>query len=188
MISPATPFLTTDRLLLRPFTEDDEDLLVELDSDPAVMRYLTGGRPTPRERVREAVLPGLLRHHSTLGTRGFWAAEERVSGRFLGWFEFCPEDAAGTVELGYRLRRDAWGSGYATEGARALVRKGFTELGVRRVVAYTMTVNSPSRKVMEKTGLRFVRTFFQDWPEAIEGSEQGEVEYALTAEEWHSGQ
>ena len=83
-------------------------------------------------------------------------------------------------ELGYRLRRSAWGKGYATEGSRALIRKGFTELGVRRVVAETMAVNTASRRVMEKAGLTLVRTFHQEWPDRIPGDEHGDVEYALT--------
>ncbi len=57
----------------------------------------------------------------------------------------------------------------------------FTDLGARRVTANTMAVNTGSRRVMEKAGLRFVRSYTGDWPEAIPGSEHGEVEYALTA-------
>jgi RimJ/RimL family protein N-acetyltransferase len=57
------------------------------------------------------------------------------------------------VDPGYRLRRSAWGKGHATEGSRALIREGFAELGVRRVVAETMAVNAASRRVMEKAGL-----------------------------------
>ncbi len=91
------------------------------------------------------------------------------------------------VELGYRLNRAAWGRGYATEGARALVGKGFTDLGVQRVTANTMAVNAGSRRVMEKAGLTFVRAYTEDWPEAIEGSEHGEVEYELTRETWQRG-
>lgn len=62
---------------------------------------------------------------------------------FLGWFHFRPPDDDGPneAELGYRLRKSAWGNGYATEGSRALIRKGFTKLGVQRVVAYTDTVH-----------------------------------------------
>ena len=67
---------------------------------------------------------------------------------------------------------------------RALIRKGFTELGVQRVVAETMAVNTRSRRVMEKIGLRHVRTFFVDWPDPLPGSDQGEVEYALTRAEF----
>lgn len=88
------------------------------------------------------------------------------------------------VELGYRLNKAAWGSGYATEGSRALIHMGFTDLGVERVTANTMTVNTGSRRVMEKSGLSFLRTFTGDWPEPIEGSEHGEVEYELTRTTW----
>ena len=88
------------------------------------------------------------------------------------------------VELGYRLRRSAWGQGYATEGSRALIHKGFTDLDVERVYAETMVVNTASRRVMEKAGLRYVRTFHADWPDKIPGDEHGDVEYALTRAEW----
>jgi RimJ/RimL family protein N-acetyltransferase len=68
------------------------------------------------------------------------------------------------------------------------VRWGFNQPGVQRVMAHTMTVNVASRRVMEKAGLRYVRTFFEEWPESIEGSEQGDVEYALTRDEWERQQ
>ncbi|MFV2121818.1 GNAT family N-acetyltransferase, partial [Streptomyces sp. Act-28] len=110
----------------------------------------------------------------------------RATGAFAGWFELRPlrDDSAEVVELGYRLRRAAWGRGYATEGSRALVDRAFAEPGTERVTAGTMAVNAGSRRVLEKSGLRCVRTFFGDWPEAIDGSEHGEVEYALTRREW----
>ncbi len=99
---------------------------------------------------------------------------------------FRPPEGSGRdeVELGYRLKRSAWGKGYATEGSRALIRKGFTELGVRRVFAQTMAVNTASRRVMEKAGLAYARTFHEDWQEPIVGAEHGEVEYALTKSDW----
>jgi RimJ/RimL family protein N-acetyltransferase len=168
-------FLETERLVLRPFHAADVGLLMELDSDPEVMRFLTGGKPTPPDVVEREVLPKLL-------AGGFWAALEKATGEFLGWFEFrpCP---AGT-ELGYRLRRAAWGKGYATEGAQALVDKGFRELGVQRVVGFTMAVNTRSRRVLEKAGLGFVRTLHQQWSCPIHGAEHGDVEYALRKRDW----
>ncbi|MFF8773844.1 GNAT family N-acetyltransferase [Kitasatospora sp. NPDC015120] len=179
-------FLTTERLVLRRFTADDVDALVELDADPEVTRYLTGGRPTPREVVESALLPLYLDHYRRYGDLGWWAAEERAGGAFLGWFEFRPPAGDRTeAELGYRLRRPAWGRGYATEGSRALIRRGFTGLGVERVVAYTMAVNRGSRRVMEKSGLSYVRTFHEEYPDPVPGSEHGEVEYAVTAGDWH---
>ncbi|MEU5722370.1 GNAT family N-acetyltransferase [Micromonospora sp. NPDC047738] len=179
-------FLETERLVLRPFTDADVDHLVALDNDPDVMRFINGGRPTSRDTVQERTLQRLLHDYPCLGTRGYWAAEEKATGTFLGWFEFRPLDEHNpeVVELGYRLNQAAWGKGYATEGSRALISKGFTDLGVERVTANTMAVNSRSRRVMEKAGLSFLRSFTGDWPDAIEGSEHGEVEYVLTRADW----
>ena len=179
-------FLETERLVLRRFTEDDVDNLVELDSDPRVMHFINGGRPTPRREIETDILPAFLGYYERFAGYGFWAAIEKSSGQFLGWFHFRPPKAAppDEVELGYRLHRSAWGKGYATEGSRALIDKGFAELGVERVVAFTMVVNVASRRVMEKAGLRFVRVFHQPWPDYIEGEEEGDVEYALLRSEW----
>ena len=178
--------LETERLVLRRFTEADADDLIYLDGDPEVMRFHTGGKPTPPDEIRDGTLPRFLRSYERFEGFGVWVAVERSTGEFLGWFEFYPPEGRGPEEavLGYRLRRSAWGKGYATEGSRALVRKGFTDLGVRRVVAETMAVNAASRRVMEKAGLTYVRTFHQEWPERIEGDEHGDVEYALTKDEW----
>ncbi|MEV4871515.1 GNAT family N-acetyltransferase [Streptomyces syringium] len=179
-------FLETARLGLRAFTEADADHLLALDGDPDVMRFITGGRPADREAIEAHIVPKLLRPYPCLGGRGYWAAEEKVTGTFLGWFEFRPlsEHSPAVVELGYRLNKAAWGSGYATEGSRALIDKGFTDLGVERVTANTMAVNTRSRRVMEKAGLSFVRSVTGDWPEVIEGSEHGDVEYELTRPDW----
>ena len=179
-------FLETERLVLRQFTEHDVGNLVELDSDPSVMHFINGGRPTPRNEIESDILPAFLDYYERFAGYGFWAAIEKSSSRFVGWFHFRPARAAhpNEVELGYRLRKSAWGKGYATEGSRALIHKGFAELGVQRVVAFTMVVNVASRRVLEKAGLRFVRRFHQPWPDYIEGEEEGDVEYALLRSEW----
>ncbi len=178
--------LETRRLWLRRFTAGDGALLAELDSDPAVMRFITGGRATPREEIEREILPAWLAYYEQATGYGYWAAVERASGAFVGWFHLRPR-AAGRPhepELGYRLRAASWGRGYATEGSRALVDRAFAELGAERVTAETMAVNTASRRVMEKAGLRYVRTFHQEWPDAIDGDEHGDVEYALTRAEW----
>ena len=181
--------LQTERLVLRRFTDQDVDLLVALDADPAVVHYVTGGAPTPREEVEREWLPAFLAAYARGDGYGFWAAEEKPSRAFVGWFHLRP--AAGAPrdepELGYRLVHAAWGRGLASEGARALVDLAFADLGARRVVAECMAVHTASRRVMEKAGLRLVRTFHQDWPVRIDGDEHGDVEYALTREEWQLG-
>jgi RimJ/RimL family protein N-acetyltransferase len=180
-------FLETERLLLRRFTVADVDNLVELDSDPEVMRYVTGGRATTRDEIRDEVLPAFLGYYDRYPGYGFWAVVEKATGVFLGWFHLRPAPESGRPgepELGYRLRRSAWGKGFATEGSRALIGKAFAELGAQRVFAETMVVHTASRRVMEKAGLELVRTFHQDWPDKIDGDEYGDVEYALTRAEW----
>ena len=189
--------MLTERLALRRFTTADAANLLTLDGDPQVMRFLTG---TTRSlaQIRDEVLPDLAGCHLRYPGLGYWAAETLAAGEFIGWFGLRPvtptddaierwPDASGqpcVASLGYRLRRSAWGRGYATEGAQALVRLAFTGLGVREVVATTMAVNTGSRRVMEKAGLRYARTVHLDWPEPLDGNEHGDVEYRLRREEW----
>ncbi|MEU7865249.1 GNAT family N-acetyltransferase [Dactylosporangium sp. NPDC049140] len=173
--------LETERLQLRRLTADDVDNLVELDSDPEVMRYLNGGHPTPRERIRD-MMPHLLAYYERGDDLGYWIIE--AGGKFLGWVFFRPHRGDGPpvdvdrsgIEIGYRLRHEAWGNGYATEVCRALIVRGFDVVGVARVFAETMAANAGSRRVMKKSGLRHVATF------SLDGAP--EVQYALTGGEW----
>lgn len=186
-MSDVLVYLETERLVLRWFNPDDLDLVVELDSDAEVMRYINDGLPVDLVEVSEN-LDWWLTGYDRDGGYGFLAMIEKATGRFVGWMHFRPGDGAGPLEpeLGYRLRRDAWGRGYASEASRALIDKGFTELGVQRVYAETMAVNVGSRRVMEKAGLRFVRNFRAEWPVRVRGDEEGDVEYAITWAEWEA--
>ena len=181
-------YLDTERLMLRHFTDDDANLLTELDSDPAVMRYLTGGEPTPVDHYRERGMRNILAGYERWdGKFGVFAAYEKERGVFIGWFHLRPEvdGPLDEVELGYRLRQAEWGKGYATEGSRALLAKGFTELGVRVAWAATMLLNDSSRKVMEKAGMTMTGTL--DTPDdmlMVEGAELGGVRYKNTKEQW----
>ncbi|MFG1652804.1 GNAT family N-acetyltransferase [Micromonospora sp. NPDC049275] len=172
----------TERLRLRRLTVADVDALVELDGDPEVMRFLTGGVATPRATVRDEQVPRLLAQYERHPRLGRWAALDRAGGDFLGWFALDPSEDGTEAELGYRLRRSAWGRGLATEGSRALVRYAFDVVGVRRVWAETMAVNERSRRVLAKAGLRHVRTFHLQFDDPIPGTEHGEVEYELRAD------
>jgi RimJ/RimL family protein N-acetyltransferase len=175
-------YLETARLLLRRFTAADVELLVELDSDVEVMRYLTG-KPTPRDQIEAKVLEILTTYerHPQLGT---FAAHEQASGRFIGWFGLQPTATNDVACLGYRLHQAAWGRGYASEGSRALIAKAFSELDLRRVEAQTMAVNTKSRRVMEKAGLRFERVRHEYFDDPLPGTEHGEVEYAVERDTW----
>jgi len=171
--------LETDRLALRAITPDDVDLLVGLDSDPAVMRLINGGRPSTRAEV-EAVVERSIGHR--------WVAFDRADDTFAGWFAMRPDaDDTSQRSLGYRLRRGVWGRGLATEGSKVLIAQTFARTDTVRILAQTMTVNTASRRVMEHCGLRYLRTFFEEWDELIEGGELGDVEYELTRADWEPG-
>ena len=179
--APDGVLLESERLTLRRFTPADVEALVELDSDPEVTFFITGGTPEFAPPMLDAWLRAYLRWPGY----GTFAAIERASGEFVGWFHLRPEAGHGDEpELGYRLRRSAWGRGLATEGSRALIELAFRELGASRVWATTMSVNVASRRVMEKAGMRQVRTFHAEWPYPIPGDEQGDVEYEITRADW----
>ena len=187
----------TERLFLRRFTPDDVDHLYALDNDPEVMRYINGGTPTPRAVIEREILPVFMDCDERHPGFGFWAAVDKANGEWLGWLSFrSSEGTPGQVVLGYRLRRAAWGRGYATEGARALIRRGFLEWGVRRVVATTYEENLASRRVMTKLGMRLVRRFRVTAQEiarsdtyhadSVEVWDGDDLEYAIERAEWEA--
>ncbi|MEU4601391.1 GNAT family N-acetyltransferase [Kribbella sp. NPDC023972] len=178
--------METERLRLRRFTGDDVEQLAGLDSDPEVMRFLTG-QATPPEEIASVVLPAILKVYDEHPGLGTFAAEQKSDGAFIGWFGLQPTAAPATVDVGYRLNRTAWGKGYATEGTKALIDKAFGELGMERVVADTMAVNHRSRAVMRRSGLRFVRIFHEHFDDPLPGTEFGEVEYAIDRRTWEAG-
>ena len=176
------PTLHTDRLRLEPVTDEHLPLLVELNSDPEVMRFLTGRPATPEETYAEWERRRGPQSDEGRGL-GYWAGFEGES--FAGWWSASHYATDDTMAgLGYRLRREAWGRGLATEGCRAMLAHAFTITGIERVVAGTMAVNTRSRRVMEKLGMTHVRPWHEDWDDPLPGSEQGEVGYELTRERW----
>jgi RimJ/RimL family protein N-acetyltransferase len=184
-VSQAT--LQTDRIRLVPLSDEHLELEVELDSDPEVMRYLTGDGRT-RAQVEHA--HGLrLATAQPVAALGFWVGF--VKDDFVGWWLLQPagwgEEALipGQAELGYRLLRRYWGKGLATEGSREMMRHAFEDLEIQRVFALTMTVNERSRATMSSAGLQYVRTFYED-DDDRDGSELGAVEYAVTKDQWQT--
>lgn len=182
-------YVQSARLRMRQFTADDADLLVELDSDPAVMRYLSGGEPMySPEVMRDEVIPSVLGGYERWDGRfGLFAAHEKEGGAFIGWFHLRPEREGplDEVELGYRLRQAAWGKGYATEGAQALVDKAFTELDVSTVWGATMALNVASQNVMKKVGMSVVEPLpTPEDMQGAEGAELGGFRFEITRERW----
>jgi RimJ/RimL family protein N-acetyltransferase len=174
--------LETERLRLRRFTAADLDDLAALNGDPAVMRFIA--TPQPRAVVERDTLPAILRQYRELPAAfGWWAAVARDSDEFLGCLSMVPGTGA-EARIGWRLRPAVWGRGYATEGARALVRRAFTQTPANRVAAGAMTVNRASQRVMEKAGLRLQYIYYAQWDDPLPGTEHGDVEYALGRVTW----
>lgn len=189
------PILRTDRLLLIPLADRHLEREVELDSDPEVLRYIWG-----RALSRDEVLTSHARRMDLAGQvdgLGYWMAfggsvapEREEDGEFVGLMMLPPargpdrpEDPT-VSELGYRLLRRHWRQGFASEASRVLLRYAFETVGQSRVVALTMAVNRGSRGVMEKIGMRYVRTFYPAWNDPLPFADLGEVEYEMTREMW----
>jgi RimJ/RimL family protein N-acetyltransferase len=146
----------TERLELRPIAEDDLDALVELDGFPEVREAID----PLNEHIPDDSAARREYERRFVGDPGFVAAVERASGRVIGWFQYeLAGDGSGELELGYRLRPDTWGKGFATEGAAALLADALARRDVTRVYAHALLSNPGSLRVMEKIGMAFVR----DW-------------------------
>ena len=147
------PTITTKRLLLRGWRDADRAPFAALNADPEVMRYLS--RQLTRDES-DAFIDRIMARWAERG-HGLWAVERRADGAFLGftglaWHDF-EAPFTPTVEIGWRLGREAWGHGYATEAATAALAWGFEVLGLEEVLSWTTVANLRSRRVIERIGM-----------------------------------
>lgn len=174
-------------MLLRRFTEADAGLLAALYGDPRVMRFITVQPPSPAQ-VEAEILPAYVREYRELAEGlGSFAAIEKATGQMAGRFSLKAASSyglAGGTELGYRLYPAFWGRGFATEGARALIESAFRRLPLDRIVATVMADNTGSWRVLEKCGMRRVRTFYYPDADLMPGAEHGDFVYELTRGDW----
>ncbi|WP_415947376.1 GNAT family N-acetyltransferase [Streptomyces sp. KLOTTS4A1] len=183
-----TPTLHTDRLRLRPFTDTDAGQLFKLHSDTRVMRYMDS--PPWDDPARAGRFLAKCAEMAEEGT-GARVAIERVSdrefeGEFVGWcglFGWNPDYRSAT--LGYCLGEAAWGHGYATEAARALLTWGFETLDLNRVQAEADTRNAASGRVLEKVGFVREGTLREDC--IVNGDVSDSWVYGLLRREWRTG-
>jgi ribosomal-protein-alanine N-acetyltransferase len=145
--------INTDRLTLRPLSLDDLEWFAAMRGDKDIMRFIGRVGAVPREIAEER----LHRHLECWAERGLgmFGVRERGQETAVGWAGLQPMDGTDEIEVGYAFGRDAWGRGYATEVARALVRWGFETLELERIVAVAYAENTASRRVMDKLGMQF---------------------------------
>ena len=146
--------LATERLVIRPYRDDDATPLHEVFGSPEVMRWT----PSPPSKDVAETAQRLARTMAFTARQppgmGLWALELKQSSEFLGQVGLFPVEGKGPeVEVAYELAPRVWGHGYATEAARALVNYGFGELALPRIVALILPENARSRNVASKCGL-----------------------------------
>lgn len=177
--------IQTPRLILRQWQETDLEPWAEMNADPAVREFFT------TLLTREKSDQWVRRHAAAIEEKGwgFWAAELRETSQFIGFvglfkletgFPFCP-----AVEVGWRLAREYWGKGYATEGGRASLAFGFEELQLEEIIAITPVGNQRSRRVMAKLGMHHDENDDFDEPTIpLHHPLRRHVLYRLEREEW----
>lgn len=150
--------ITTERLILRPWDEDDFEPFAQLNADPRVMEYF------PSTLSREESDQMAKRMQAKIEERGWgwWAVSITRTGEFIGFIGLnnvdkptFTTDSTPAVEVGWRLAHDYWGKGYATEGALACLKYGFGTLKLPEIVAFTAIQNLRSRAVMKKIGMTY---------------------------------
>ena len=153
--------LTTERLLLRPFREDDVGDYAAMCSDPEVMRFLGGKTWSRMDAWRH--IATVLGHWQLRGF-GLWAVEEADTGIFVGRVGFIHPEGWPGFELGWTLVRAHWGKGYATEAAQRALEYAFEDLGREHVISLIHPRNAASLAVAERLGERYEETieFFGD--------------------------
>jgi RimJ/RimL family protein N-acetyltransferase len=177
--------IVTERLILRTWRPEDRAPFAVMNADPEVMRHFP---ELLSEEESNAAVDRFERYFAESGIT-FFAVEEKSSGRLVGTIgmrhvrDNIP--IAPAVEIGWRLDKEVWNKGYATEGARAVLQAAFVDLAFPRVVAFTTPANTPSRRVMEKIGLVRAAELDFDHPDLPpDHSMRRHVVYAIDRDDW----
>lgn len=145
--------LETERLILTPIQLEDMSLLVELDSNPVVMRFITNGKPQTEEHYRKRI-PELIAYMDKNPGLGLWIARLKSTNEFIGWYILKHLPNNGEVEVGFRIKEQFWNKGYSTEAGKALLKHGFETLGLEKIAAIVRPDNFASQAVIKKIGLQ----------------------------------
>ena len=177
--------LESARLVLRQWRDSDLTEFARMCADPQVMRYF----PAPLDRLESAALIGRIRGHFAEYGFGAWALERKDSGEFIGLTGLMnvgfDADFTPAVEIGWRLAREHWGLGFASEAAWTALRCGFDRLQLEEIVAFTTEANLPSQKVMQAIGMHYdPAADFQHPRLAADDPLRHHVLYRITRAQW----
>lgn len=157
--------IETERLILRPFSEDDVERLFLLDSNPEVMKYI-GIKPLTQKEQSAEVIKMIQKQYLENGI-GRLAVIEKESDLLIGWsfFKYLTEEINGiknVYDLGYRFLPEFWGKGYATESAKASLDYGFKVMNLDKICAYAHSENVASNHTLRKLGFQEKGTFEEE--------------------------
>ncbi|MFF2090039.1 GNAT family N-acetyltransferase [Paenibacillus sp. NPDC058174] len=152
-------YIETSRLLLREWEETDLESFYQLNADETVMTFFP---KTLSMEETNLFYQSIVSEFKQCGF-GLYAVEVKENKEFIGFIGFhraaFEADFTPCIEIGWRLKKEAWGKGYATEGAKACLQYGFDTLGFKDVYSFTADLNHPSKSVMTKIGMSFIKTF-----------------------------
>lgn len=146
--------IETERLILRTFNIEDAQLIFELNEDPVVTRYT--GDPIKDLPQAKLILEQIILPQYALYNHGRWAAHIKQNMQFIGWCGLKNRPELKEIDLGYRLKKNFWGNGYATEAAYSCLKYGFEKLNLDRIVGRAMSQNIASIRVLEKCGMQYI--------------------------------
>ncbi|GAB2830422.1 GNAT family N-acetyltransferase [Ferruginibacter profundus] len=145
----------TPRLILRRFTEADTGLLLQLNSDPEVLKYLHEPLLETEEQALHVLQNIILPQYKN--NLGRWAIHLKTSNEFIGWCGLKYLADTDEIDLGYRLMQEYWGKGYAFEAAKHTMDYGFNQLHLKTIVGRAHIENTASLRILEKVGLQFIK-------------------------------
>lgn len=177
--------LETARLKLRQWKKEDYEAFAKLNADPKVMEYF----PNPLTQTQSNEMATKIETLMKKKGWGFWAVEVKSSGKFIGYVGLHEPSHAlpftPCVEIAWRLSKESWGKGYATEAAKEALRFGFETLALDEILSFTAVINQPSRAVMERLGMRYCTEADFEHPAVAVGSTLREhVVYRLMSKEF----
>lgn len=152
--------IQTDRLQLRLFTSDDLDAIASLWADPEVMKHIPTG--IQRRETSQASLDNIIWYWSQHNF-GYWAVIHKDEGNLIGWCGLTLLIELSEIELGAGLSKLYWGTGFAMEAVKAVLRYGFEKMGLARIVGLTLQENIAAQRGLKKLGMRYERNFVSEY-------------------------
>ena len=160
----------SQRLTYRLMTLQDANLLFEIDQDPAVLKYINGGKVSSMEEINTLMIPRLQQYLSPQKGWGIWQINTLADNQYIGWVLVRPMDffseapQLDNLELGWRFKAEYWGRGYATESASHLMQTLSENESVQRFCAIAVPENKASIRIMEKLRMQYVKTYVHKDP------------------------